>query len=214
MKKLLLACAIILSLCILGGCSKDDDGPSSGGKVKGIVKVDGKSFDVKYGYRIDDGDEIEYWFSDKEVLKYLQNDVEGVDVEFSSLLINYSVRTANVDDVVIGYKINNYRETGTYYESARNNNLEKYISFSDNKGTVKCSSEAFLMIGYTYGNDDDLGSFEASFSFEGKTTNISLSDAYPDTRSISVTEISEPKQIAFLKSLSFNNRNLSKQPIQ
>lgn len=206
MKKIILACMVILSLCVTGGCSKDD-GPSSGSKVKGNFKVDGKQVDLKYGYVFYDGDDTEYSFFDRDMLKYIDEDIEDLDIEYSSLWINYYNRKSKVDYVTLEYKINHYRETGYYYDND-DDDVWDYVSFSVKNGEVKCSSKSIPVTKYDYEYDKNRGEYDASFSVEGKTMDVTdLEEEYYDTRAVALTEVSDPKQITFLKSLRMKGRN-------
>lgn len=200
-----MTCALILSLCFLGGCSKDDDGPESGsvgnGSVKGSVKVDGKKFDLKSGYKIIvDDDEIEYVFYDQDILKYAG--AEGTpNIEISCLaLVCEGYSTSDLLYVGIGYKQNPSNNTGWGYEGGVQGSFEKYGSFSVNKGNVKCSAESLPLRGYILEDDESyLGMYNATFSVDGNPVDMSdFIDEY-STRGIQIVEVTDPNQIAFLK---------------
>ncbi len=116
MKKVFMACALILSLCFIGGCSKDDDEAGSGSsKVKGNVEIDGKKFDVKYGYKISDESGATYSFYDKDLMKYAGQ--ENPNVEFSAIIFfSYENEPDIIEMVGIAYKTNPYNDKGYGYD--------------------------------------------------------------------------------------------------
>ncbi len=204
MKKVFMACALILSLCFMGGCSKDD-GPSSGAKVKGNFKVDGKKVDLKYGYVYYGDTYTEYNFFDRDMLKYSNYEIEEMDFDYSCLWISYDNRISQVDEISLEYKINDYKETGTYYDND-DDDIYKYLSFSDNNGKVKFSSKSIPLKKYNY-DYKKLGEYQGSFSVDGKTKDIyDNEEDFFDTRGIIVTEISTPKEISFIKSLRHKHK--------
>lgn len=206
MKNFLMACAFIISLCVFGGCNKDD-GPSSGAKVSGNFKVDGKKVDLKYGYVYYDGDYTEYSFFDKDMLSYMKDEVE--DFEYSSLWVSYDNTESYVDEIGIEYKINYYRESGYYYDY-EDYDAYDYVSFNEKNGKVKCSSKSIPVYKYDF-DYKKKGSYDASFSVEGKTMDVSdLDDDDYYTRSIEMKEISDPAQVAFFKSLKSRKHHISK----
>lgn len=201
MKKNFLTYAVILFLCVMGGCSKDDDGPSKGSNVEGNVKVDGNNINLRYGYAYYGSDHSEYTFSDINLLKYIDEDFEDVDVEYSALAFYYDDYNSEIEDVAINYKINEYRETGYFYEYEEDD-ADSYVTFSQKNNNVSFSSRSIPMEGYKVSNDKHLGTFNASFSVNGKVKDISdlIDDDY-STRSIAVVEVTDTKQIAFLRSI-------------
>lgn len=199
MKKLILACAFILCISVLGGCSKDD-GPSSA-KVKGSLKVDGKKADLKYGYFYYEDDEIEYIFCDKDVLKYMDEDGDvKTGVEFTALWLVYDEDISNIAYMGIDFKVNN-KGGGTYYEYP-DADAYNHLSFSAKNGSVKSSSNSIPVVAYDF-DENEIGSSNASFSVEGKTMDLYeyFSDRDDNTRSIPVTEVTDQKQISILRSL-------------
>lgn len=197
MKNIFLACALILSLCFFGGCSKDD-GPSGGAKVNGNFKVDGKKVDLKYGYVFYDGDYTEYSFFDKDMLAYMADEVE--DFEYSSLWVSYDNNESYVDEIGLEYKVNYYRDSGIYYDY---DDLDayNYVSFSEKNGKVKCSSKNIPVTKYDL-DFNKKGTYDASFSVEGKTLDVSdLDDEDYSTRGVEMTKITDPIQVDFFKSL-------------
>lgn len=195
MKKILLACMCILSLCVLGGCSKDDD-PSSGGKVTGNVKVDENSFEVKYGYYNYDDEVGVYFFFDKDVLKYLDEDGNIQDgTEYSQLTVVYDKLISKVTDVTVYYKYSTYgeEERGYVYDYPQKDAFE-YVSFSEKNGSVNISSKGIELEPYGY---KPYGSCVASFSVEGKPTDLGGYEDY--SRSVPMTEITDSQMRALLK---------------
>lgn len=188
-------------MSVLVGCSKDDDGPSGSSNTEGNAKVDGKTLNLKYGYAYYGDSFTEYYFYDKDVMKYIDQDIEELDIELSSLWIDYYPSRSEIKGLALEYKINEYKETGTYYEYEANEDIEDYVSFSEKNSYVKCSSKSIPLEGYSY-NDRYLGSFDASFSVEGKVLDVSdyVVDDY-STRAIEVQEVSDAKQLLFLRSL-------------
>ncbi|MDE6697340.1 MAG: hypothetical protein K2K25_10720 [Muribaculaceae bacterium] len=203
MKKVFMACALILSLCYLGGCSKDDEAGSGSSKVKGSVEIEGNKFDVKYGYKIYDDEDYttEYAFYDKDMLKYVGE--ETPNVEFSAIVFFSEENSVDIIEAVgIAYKTNYYNETGLGYETEYDEvDFYDYGNFSDSKGKVKCSAKKLPMYGFDWKNENDRGQFYANFSIEGSVKN--LSDLFEDntTRGIEVKEVTNPKEVAFLKQL-------------
>lgn len=208
MKKIFLACTLILSLCLIGGCSKDD-GPSSGSKVKGNFKVDGKNVDLKYGYVYYGDTYNEYYFYEQDMLKYEDEDIDNLDMEISCLCIDYDNKKSRVDYVGFEYKINYYRETGIYYDN-EDDDVYEYVSFSAKNGNLKCSSKSISMTKYDYDYNKKRGDYDASFSVNGKVMDVTdFDEEYYDTRCLAMTEISDPKQIAFFRSLRLKQRKSS-----
>lgn len=200
MLKKLFACICVLALCVLGGCSKDDE-PGSGGSVKGSVKVDGKKFDLKSGYKIvSEDDYIQYIFYDRDILKYMgSEDVPNIEISCLVLLCEgYS--TSDLVYVAIGYKQNPSTNSGWGYEGGVEDTFEEYGSFSVKNGNVKCSAKSLPLYGYMLEDEDDyLGQYDATFSVEGKPTDMSdFIDEY-STRGIEIKEVTDPKEVAFLK---------------
>lgn len=203
-----MACALILSLCFIGGCSKDD-GPSSGAKIKGNFKVDGKKVDLKYGYVYYDDDYTEYSFFDIDMLKYSDLETKDMDFEFSCLWVSYDNSISHVDEISIEYKINYSKQTGTYYDFDDASRLPD-VSLSNTNGKIKCSSKSIPLTKYNFHYNNDFGEYDASFSVEGKAMDMTDFDYNnSESRSVIITEVSEPKEIAFLKSLNIKNRKTS-----
>lgn len=197
-----MACALILSLCFIGGCSKDDDEAGSGSsKVKGNVEIEGHKFEVKYGYKIYDEEEygVEYAFYDKDMLKYAGQ--ENPNLEFSAIVFfSEEYNLDAIEAIGIAYKTNLYNETGLGYETEYDEvDFYDYGNFSESKGKVKCSAKKLPMYGFEYDSDNERGLFYANFSIEGSVMN--LSDFYEDysTRGIEIQEVTDPKEVAFLK---------------
>lgn len=205
MTKHFLPFAILLTLCCLGGCSKDDDSSDVGSDVQGYFRVDGIEGQVKYGYvYYDDSGIAEYGFYDKNVLDYIGMDFEELDVEFSSISFYYHP-VYQIEDLYFGYKVNYAKESGKVYESE--GTPDDYLEFSTNNGNVKCSSTSIPMTGYDIRDDRELGTFNASFSINGQPLDVSdLVDDY-DTRGIEVTQVNDSKEIAFLRSLRAKVKN-------
>lgn len=199
-----MACALILSLCILGGCSKDDDGPGSGSsKASGNVKVNGKSFDTKFGYKCEEDGEWEYMFFDKDIIKYVGS-TETPNIEYSC--IDFVCEDNELIFVAIGININPRNETGTeyYFEPYEDGDFYDYGSFSLKKGTIKSSAKSLPMTSYDIYSEEYLGTANANFSVEGSPKDVSdlYSGEFYDTRSLDIDVITDPAQIAFLKKLS------------
>lgn len=209
MKKIIFTCALILSITVLVGCSKDDDGPSGSPSTKGSAKVDGKSLELKYGYAYYGDSYTEYFFYDKDVMEYIDKDIEELDIELSALWLDYYPSRSEIKALALEYKINDYKETGTYYEYEGDKDIEDYVSFSQKNSYVSCSSKSIPLEGYSY-SDRHIGSFDASFSVEGKVLDISdyVVDDY-STRAIEVQEISDPDQLSFLRSLKRDHQKTS-----
>lgn len=193
----------------MGGCSKDDDGPSKGSNVEGSAKVDGKTINLRYGYAYYGSSYTEYYFYDKDMMKYIDKDIEDIDVEFSSLWIDYDTRNSEIEGVAIEYKINAYKGKGTIYEYHQDD-ADISISYSIKNNTVSFSSKSIPLDGYLFDSEDCIGTFKSSFSVEGKVKDISdLDDDYYSTRSIEIVEVTDAKQISFLRSLVKKHGNMA-----
>ncbi len=197
-----MACALILSLCFIGGCSKDDDEAGSGSsKVKGNVEIDGKKFDVKYGYKISDESGATYSFYDKDLMKYAGQ--ENPNVEFSAIIFfSYENEPDIIEMVGIAYKTNPYNDKGYGYETEYDEvDFYDYGSFSESKGKVKCSAKKLPMEGFEYGSENYTGRFYANFSIEGSVKDFSGMYEEYSSRGIEIQEVTDPKEVAFLKRL-------------
>lgn len=195
MKKIIYVCIFILSLGLLAACSKDEPGDSS--KVNGNFKVDGKKVNLKYGYVFHESSWSEYTFFDKDILKYLDNE----DFEYSRLFVSYDRNRDMVDEVSIDYKADKSQRKGIYYDNEESS-LDQYVRFKETDGKIECSSSNISVEGYD-GNRKYLGIFEASFSVKGHTRDMTDFDHdFSLSESIILTEVTDPAQIAFLKSLN------------
>lgn len=198
MKKLLLACTLTLSLCVLGGCNKDDEPGSGKSNVSGNVKIDGKTINLKYGYYL--GDE-EYYFYDRDILKLDMDEL--MKVELSGLAIECEYDSPNTPEFVsVAYKVNDYKETGIEYYCEVEDLDGDYISFSNINGKVNCSAKSLPMEGYNLDDEKFLGDFNASISVKGSVNDISDwydTDDY-STRGIEMKTVTNPKEIALIKS--------------
>lgn len=226
MRKIFFACTLLLSFSVLVGCGKDnDDEPGSGNGNSGSSNVSsgnvnlGKdSFKAKYAYVVYgsnfDSEYDEYIFADKDILKYVDmgEDIDDVDEEFSTVYIDYNSRLSYVDDLYIDYKYNGYRGTGFSFEYEEDEDIDEYVSLSISKKNVKVSTKSLPMVRYNErtGNETEC---KVSFSLEGSPLDVSDyadydDDYYDYTRaSIEVKEISEPKQVEFLKSFKHKRGN-------
>ena len=215
MKNILLACTLIISLCTLGACSKDGDGPGIGkSNVSGNFKVDGKKADLKYGYVIVDDyyNDAEYSFYSIDVLKYVveDKDIEEVNKDFSSLFFSYDYNRSRVTELYFEYNVNYFKKTGFCYDYD-GNNPSNYIDFSMNGEKIRCSSTSIPMNKYDFDYDNEYGEFDASFSVEGTPFDVTYLDEdndYYSTRGIVVKRVTDAKEIAFLKSLKEKHKNL------
>lgn len=195
-----MAYLLILSLCFFAGCGDDDEPSKGSSEVKGSFKVDGIKGEVKYGYVYyeDSNGCAEYSFFDKNILKYMDADSGEFDQEFTSIFFDYDDDCSEVEDLELTYKVNFYRETGRVYACERN--VDSYLNFSVSKRRVKCSSNSIPVIGYHYGYNGEFGTFYASFSVEGIPEDITyLINDY--SRGIEVREVTDSKEIKFLKSI-------------
>lgn len=142
----------------------------------------------------------EYSFYDRNVLKYIDQELEDIDVEFTSIFFYHDAYYNKIDYVGLTYKVNYYKETGKIYESQEEDTY-KFVDFSASKDKIKCSSISIPVTGYNLSNNRELGTFDASFSVEGKPKDITdIVDDY-DTRGITIIEITDNKEIAFLKAM-------------
>lgn len=200
MKKYYIACSLILSMYLWAGCSKDNEPSKESTEVKGTFKVDKIKGEVRYGYVYyeDNKGGVEYSFYDKDILKYLDIEPDELDEEFTSIFFYYDADCSRIEDIELGYKVNYLKETGNTYVCEKY--ADRYLNFSASKGIVRCSSNSIPVIGYELGNIEELGSLDASFSVEGTPKDITdLANAY--TRGIEVREITDSKEIAYLKSI-------------
>lgn len=201
MKVYFYACVLMLSLSIVVGCNKSDEPAGKDSNVKGNFLVENVKGEVKYGYvYYEDDGSAEYSFYDRNVLKYIDQELEDIDVEFTSIFFYHDAYYNKIDYVGLTYKVNYYKETGKIYESQEEDTY-KFVDFSASKDKIKCSSISIPVTGYNLSNNRELGTFDASFSVEGKPKDITdIVDDY-DTRGITIIEITDNKEIAFLKAM-------------
>ncbi len=211
MKKILLACALIASLCTLGACSKDDDGPGIGkSNVSGNFKVDGKKADLKYGYIIEESDFADYSFYSEDVLKYVEagKDIDEVNKEISCLFFSFDYDTSRVDELYIGYKANYYKGTGDFYDFEGSNAYD-YLDFSEKGNKISCSSKSIPVTKWDFDYDNEYGEYNASFSVEGTPFDATFfEEDYYSSRGIAVKKVTDAKEIAFLKSIKEKHNSL------
>lgn len=212
MKKIFMACALFLSLCCLGGCSKDNEPGSS--KVKGKIEIDGKKVDLKYGYKFesndfeDDDSGTEYAFYNIDMLKYADENgdiIEMPNTEWTGLAImciGHESTSISPVAIEVAYKIHPYKETGTSYEADVENTFNAYGSFSVKNGNVKCSAKSLPMEKYAAAGGGYQGVSEVTFSIDGKPLDVTgmYGDDDYSSRGIVITEVTDPKQIKALKS--------------
>ena len=212
MKQLLLTYGFILLMILTGGCSKDDEPGSGNAKANGEYVIDGQKFDLKYAYVYVEDDCYEYSFYDTDVLKYVEKgqDIDEVDKEISSLYISYNTDIMEVDEVIIDHKMNGYRGTGVSYSYYNRSGCGEYVSFTSKGNKVKAYSESIPLDGYNYGTGRYTGECIGAFSVEGNPKNVTYLDDLEEyenfSRGMEVVEVSDPKQISFLKSLHTRNR--------
>lgn len=205
MKKFLLVCTVILSLCFIGGCSKDDDEPGSGSsKASGNVKVNGKSFDIKCGYKIKEyAREWQYMFYDRDILKYVGN-TETPNIEYSCIV--FDCEDDELAFIGIGINVNPNKETGTEYsfDTYDDGDFYDYGSFSLKNGTLKTSAKSLPVEGFDINTEKHLGTYNVTFSVEGTPKDVTDIFDYDNenTRGIDVELITDPNQIAFLRKCS------------
>ncbi len=203
-------------MVLTGGCSSNDEPGSGNAKAKGEYKVDGTKVSLKYAYVYSDGDCYEYNFYDTDILKYLEKgiDPEDIDKEISCLYISYDIELMDVDEVIIDHKINGYRDTGISYSYYNSRGCSEYVDFSSKGSKVNASSKYIPLEGYNYGTNRWIYDCEGSFSVEGNPKDVTyLDDIYEYeaySRGIEIIEITDQKQISFLKSLRMKHRNSSK----
>ncbi len=208
MKHLLWALGLILTV-VLGGCSSGDDEPGSGNaKAKGNVEIDGHKANLKYAYVTNTGryDNKGYYFSDIDIIKYLDKDWEDINVNITILFIDTYGGIPTYAEII--FKPNKRATKGsfTYYYI---DDLHHYASYSfDGKmAKVDAKEVSFRIYDETY--DKYLGYCTGSFSVEGEPKDITYlynraeeGDDYGiEQRSLTPTVVSDPSQIAFLKSL-------------
>ncbi len=200
--------ALVASLCAFSSCSKDDDGPDEpkGGKVSGNCKVDGKKFDLKYGYLIEIDGERDVMFFDKDVSDYLvdpENDAPNFDLCSVDITFRGSGSKAYATYVEFGYKVNYWKETGTGYEIFNHSNAGDYISISVNGNKVSCkSTSAIPVFKYDYYTEETEGEAEATFNISGTVTDFNAESRSSEiSDDVVITVVTDPKQIERLKAL-------------
>lgn len=214
-----MTCALILSLCCLGGCSNDNEPSSS--KVKGKIEIDGKKVNLKYGYKFeyedsadDDDFQTSYLFYDIDMLKYIDENgdiTKMPDTDWSCLgIICIGYESTSIYPIVIDIALNSY--TGTmFYGTHVEDTFNDYGSFSVKNGNVKCSAKS-LPIDKWDADGVDQGVSNVSFSIEGKPqdlTGLVGEDDY-SSRGVVITEITDPKQIKALKSFMPSHHRTAK----
>lgn len=206
MNKLFLSCAFLLSLCLLGGCGKDNDEEPEGGngtsEVEGSYVVDGKIVNLKYAYKMKADSGTIFLFYDRNVLNYAGSYGEP-NIQYSCLEI-FCDRYNEVNLVGIVHETNPYKGTGiTYVSDFGSNDFEDYGTFVINKDKVKCSASSLPMIGYEDDGEIYIGKFNASFSVEGSPLDITglIEDDDYSTRSIETIQVSDGNHIGIPKSL-------------
>lgn len=203
-------CCLILSLFAATGCSKDkDDEPGNNGVSSGTCKVDGKSFGLKYGYLTEEDSFTSLMLTDTDLFKIIDDDgniSSDVTVSFVAFDFEDSKPAGSPDNLEIGYK-SNFKNKGCGYFVEDDEELDK-ISVSMSGKHLKANASGVSVEGVDVSKEEYLGSSTASFSFDGNV--INLSDLDPDdfTRSISVTKVTDAKQLDLLKSLRANRQNL------
>lgn len=207
MKNLLSACALILSLCVLGGCSKKDDEPGSGNsQASGTVKIDGNSFDIKFGCKVEaeeDGTRYtSYTFFDKDITKYIGS--SHPDIEYSC--IDFYCEENEMMYMFIGTNVNPSKNTGKQYYFDLYDNIDDYDyydfgKFSLKNGTISASAKSLPLYGYDINTENSIGTSYATFSVEGKPKALTdlINKESENSRGMDITVITDPDQISLLK---------------